>query len=141
MVLLTTSDHGHMRAAPASSLHDSTSNHGNPPSIPLLFVRITEKKIDFSKNHLLQKISQVFLRHCVTNSLRHYLMIIFWGQGLISKVMGNVYIVGTTIGFVTYDCMCIICLIRFWNVSLVLKLSSSKSKKSSITKNHIKSPF
>ena len=83
------------------ALHDSTWNHGNPPSIPLLFVRITEKKIDFSKNHKLQKnIARYLLRFTVWQLLRtslsdlwsgdpFFLKLEFWVRGLISKTMGN----------------------------------------------------
>ena len=80
------------------ALHDSTWNHGNPPSIPLLFVRITEKKIDFSKNHKLQKISRATysglhrvttLAYVIIRSLVTLFFLKFGVWGLISKRMGN----------------------------------------------------
>ena len=105
------------------ALHDSTWNHGNPPSIPLLFVRITEKKIDFSKNHKLQKnIARYLLRFTVWQLLRtslsdlwsgdpFFLKLEFWVRGLISKTMGNDTYCGKN--WICYIWLHVVLLIRF----------------------------
>ena len=101
-------------------LHVSTSNHGNPPSIPLLFVRITEKKIDFSKNHKLQKISRATysglhrvttLAYVIIRSLVTLFFIKFWGLGPNFKKDGKRYLLWEKLDLILHMIAC--GLIRF----------------------------
>ena len=102
------------------ALHDSTWNHGNPPSIPLLFVRITEKKIDFSKNHKLQKISRATysglhrvttLAYVIIRSLVTLFSLKFWGLGPNFKRDGKRYLLWEKLDLILHMIAC--GLIRF----------------------------
>ena len=102
------------------ALHDSTWNHGNPPSIPLLFVRITEKKIDFSKNHKLQKISRATysglhrvttLAYVIIRSLVTLFFLKFWGLGPNFKEDGKRYLLWEKLDLILHMIAC--GLIRF----------------------------
>ena len=102
------------------ALHDSTWNHGNPPSIPLLFVRITEKKIDFSKNHKLQKISRATysglhrvttLAYVIIRSMVTLFFLKFWGLGPNFKEDGKRYLLWEKLDLILHMIAC--GLIRF----------------------------